>query len=116
MTIKELLIDKGIPASEVRSRLISGQVKLNGMKVCDPNFDLGMIEEFQELGDFLINMFSEKMVLLTTVITPDIRLLFGTLDNETCNIQCLNFLKNFNCLQVSKKESWVFKNNSIVSL
>ena len=120
MTVKELLIKLGVPSKEVTQRFISGQIKLNGQKLSNPNFKLSdedFVSELHELGDFLSRMnLSDKQIQLMQLLAPDPRLLFGTLDNESVNIQCLRHLSEWNVLQISKKESWVFKNNQIIEL
>jgi hypothetical protein len=119
MTVKELLIKLGVPSKEVTQRLISGQIKLNGRKLSNPNFKVSnydFVSELHELGDFLLFTCSPTALKLLPVLSPDPRLLFGTLDNESVNVQCLRHLAEWNVLQISKKESWVFKNNNITTL
>lgn len=120
MTVKELLIKLGVPSKEVTQRFISGQIKLNGQKLSNPNFKLSdedFVSELHELGDFLFRMnLSDKQIQLMQLLAPDVRLLFGTLDNESINVSALMFLSQWNVLQISKKESWVFKNNQIIEL
>lgn len=119
MTVKELLIKLGVPSKEVTQRFISGQIKLNGQKLSNPSFELGNMDfpgELRELGDFLSFTCSSTALDLLKLLAPDPRLLFGTLDNESVNVQCLKYLAEWNVLQISKKESWVFKNNQIIEL
>lgn len=119
MTVKELLQKQlNLPSKEITQRFITGQVKLNGVKLSNPDFELtkkDYVTELHDLGDFLLNECSGRLNLLQ-LLSPDVRLLFGTLDNESINIESLKFLANWNVLQVSKKESWVFKNEQITSL
>lgn len=119
MTVKELLIQLKIPSNEIKSRFISGQIKLNGQKLSNPDFKLSndpYVSEFQDLGSFLVDNCSNTQLDLIRLLSPDPRLLFGTLDNEVVNIKSLQFLAEWNVLQISKKESWVFRNNGIIGL
>ena len=119
MTVKELLIQLKVPANEIKSRFISGQIKLNGQKLSNPDFKLSnesFVEDLQDLGSFLADNCSNTQLDLIRLLSPDPRLLFGTLDNEIVNVKSLQFLAEWNVLQISKKESWVFRNELITTL
>ena len=117
MTIKQLLNrETNLPSKEIMNRFLQGQIKFNGVKIANPDFELGEITEVKDLGDFLFDNCSDRILSLLKLLSPDVRILFGTLDNEIINIPSLIFLMDWNCLQVSKKETWVFKNNQIIEL
>jgi len=117
MTVKELMNrEMNLPSKEITNRFLSGQIKFNGVKLANPDFELGEVAVVNDLGDFLLDNCSDRMLNLLKLLSPDVRLLFGTLDNEMVNIPSLIFLMDWNCLQVSKKETWVFRNNQILEL
>lgn len=119
MTAKELMIQLKVPSNEIKSRFISGQIKLNGQKLSNPDFKLSSepyLLDLQDLGSFLVDNFTRKQLDLMRLLSSDPRLLFGTLDNEVINVNSLIELSGWNVLQISKKESWVFRNNGIIEL
>jgi hypothetical protein len=117
MTVRQLMNRQlDLPSKEILNRFFSGQVKFNGVKLTNPDFEIGEITDVKDLGDFLFDNCSDRMLNLLKLLLPDVRVLFGTLDNEMVNIPSFIFLMDWNCLQVSKKETWVFKNNHIIKL
>jgi hypothetical protein len=117
MTVKQLMNrEMNLPSKEITNRFLSGQVKFNGVKLANPDFEIGEVTNVQELGDFLSFTCSPTALNLLPLLSPDPRLLFGTLDNEVVNVECIRHFAEWNCLQVSKKETWVFKNNQIIEL
>lgn len=117
MTVKQLMNREiNLPSKEITNRFLSGQVKFNGVKLANPDFEIGEVTNVQELGDFLSFTCSPTALNLLQLLSPDPRLLFGTLDNESVNVQCLRYLAEWNVLQISKKKSWVFKNNQIIEI
>lgn len=117
MTVRQLMNrEMNLPSKEITNRFLSGQVKFNGVKLANPDFEIGEVTIVKDLGDFLFDNCSDRMLNLLKLLSPDVRVLFGTLDNEMVNIPSLIFLMDWNCLQVSKKETWVFKNNQIIEL
>lgn len=117
MTVRQLMNREiNLPTKEITNRFLSGQIKFNGVKLANPDFEIGEVTDVKDLGDFLYDNCSERMLMLLQLLSPDVRVLFGTLDNEIINIPSLIFLMDWNCLQVSKKETWVFKNNQIIEL
>jgi hypothetical protein len=118
MKISEFLQKEGVFSNEIKARIRTGQMKINGEKITD-DIELNSIETF-EAGDWIFkNILSkipeEKKHIFTLIITLfDIETLFSgdcRINNKPIEqlLPELNILKSHTFLKTSKKQMFILK-------
>jgi hypothetical protein len=118
MKISEFLQKEGVFSNEIKARIRTGQMKINGEKITD-DIELNNIESF-EAGDWifknLLSVLSEdkKNIFLLITTLFDIETLFSgdcQINNKPIEeiLPELNILKSHVFLKTSKKQMFILK-------
>jgi hypothetical protein len=106
MDLQEVLKSCGIPSGEIRARINSGSMKLNGITITNSRIDLGEISEIIEFGKFISVLFKNNFNLKILEIIGIDNLMSG---ESNINNKLTDFLKDWIFLRVSSTNAFFIK-------
>ena len=110
MTIRDILIELGVPSAEIKKRFNNYQIKLNGESVS--NFELNVNENFiMDSGDFITSFFDRKGLTTLNTWMKICSLSLPEMFGERSNVSFIDCLESFSCLSISKNEHYILMNN-----
>ena len=111
MYLKELLQELGVSTKELRQRFANKQIKINGALCTALDHHLNISDGYWESGEFIDSLLRynkdtydyESLKYLVNHVSE----CFG---ESNVNTPMRNFLSDFTCISISKKEHFVFMN------